>query len=142
MSWYKDGVAFVNTGNTYVVDVSKLGAYQVKIQEAFAGGLTCLNESPIVTISPTASNNLFIFPSPNDGRFTVTFYNSGGAGTSRTVTVYDSKGSKVYNAKFPISGAYTLLSIDLPPALTGIYYVVVGDVNGNKLAEGKVVVGW
>jgi hypothetical protein len=54
--------------------------------------------------------------------------------------VYDSKGSKVYNAKFSISGSYTLLPIDLRPAQGGMYYVVVGDAAGKKLAEGKVLV--
>lgn len=139
-SWYRDAATFVNSGNIYVVDVTKVGAYQVKIQEAWPSGLTCFSESPVVVISATVSNELFIFPSPNDGRFTVSYYNNGGASTGRTVTVYDSKGGKVYNAKFQVAGSYTLLAIDLQPALTGIYYVVVGDARGKKLAEGKVMV--
>ncbi len=141
-SWYRDGTAFANTGNTYVADVTKLGSYQVKIQEMFSSGLICFNESPIVIISATVSTRLFIFPSPNDGRFTVSYYNTGGAGTSRSITIYDSKGAKVYNAKFPVIGPYTLLSIDLRPAQRGVYYVVVGDATGKKLSEGKVMVNW
>ncbi|MFZ1533143.1 MAG: T9SS type A sorting domain-containing protein, partial [Chitinophagaceae bacterium] len=126
----------------YVADVTKLGSYQVKIQESWLSGLTCFSESPIVIISATVSSKLFIFPSPNDGQFTVSYYNNGGAGTTRTVTVYDSKGARVHNAKFPVVGPYTLLSIDLRPAQRGIYYVVVGDATGKKLAEGKVMVNW
>ena len=141
-TWYRDATAFTNTGNTYVADVTKLGSYQVKIQESFLSGLTCFSESPIVIISATVSSKLFIFPSPNDGQFTVSYYNNGGAGTTRTVTVYDSKGARVHNAKFPVVGPYTLLSIDLRPAQRGIYYVVVGDATGKKLAEGKVMVNW
>ena len=141
-SWYRDATAFINAGNNYVADITGLGSYQVRIQESFAGGLTCFNVSPFVIISATISNKLFIFPSPNDGKFTVSYYNNGGTGTSRTVTVHDSKGAKVYNATFPVSGPYTLLSINMTPALSGIYFVVVADANGKKLAEGKVMVNW
>ena len=59
---------------------------------------------------------------------------------TRTVTVYDSKGANVYNEKFPVTGPYTLLSVDIKPAQSGIYYVVIGDATGKKLAEGKVLV--
>ena len=141
-SWFKDAGALTNTGNTYKADISKLGAYQVRIQETFTGGLTCTNQSAIVTISAAISNKVFIFPSPNDGQFTVSYYNNGGTSTTRTVTVFDSKGSKVYNAKFPIIGFYTLMSIDLRPAQRGIYYVVIGDDKGSQLANGKVMVNW
>ena len=139
-SWFKNGTAFSNTGNIYVVNIETTGSYQVRIQEAFSSGLVCSKQSPDVIIEAAASTNLFIFPSPNDGLFTVSYYNNGGSSTSRTVTVYDSKGSKVYNAKFPVTGPYTLLSVDIKPAQTGIYYVVVGDAAGKKLAEGRVLV--
>ena len=141
-SWFKGGITFTNTGNTYKVDISKLGAYQVRIQETFTGGLICSNQSSVVTISTGISNKVFIFPNPNDGQFTVSYYNNGGTSTTRTVTVFDSKGSQVYNAKFPVIGFYTLHSIDLRPAQRGIYYVVVGDDKGSQLANGKVMVNW
>jgi hypothetical protein len=142
-TWFKDAVTFTNAGNTYVADINKLGSYQVKIQESFAGGLTCSNQSPIVVISGTISDKLYIYPSPNDGRYTIAYYNSAGTATSRTVTVYDSKGARVYNAKFPVAAsAFTLMSIDMRPVLSGIYHVVVGDVNGKKLAEGKLMVSF
>jgi hypothetical protein len=83
---------------------------------------------------------LFIFPSPNDGQFTVSYFNNGGASTNRSVIIYDSHGAKIHQQKFSITGPYTLLDIDVRPALTGIYYVVITDANGKKLAEGKVVV--
>ena len=56
----------------------------------------------------------------------------------RTIAIFDSKGSNVYYSQFNITGAYTLIPIDLRTANTGIYYVVVGDANGKKLATGKV----
>jgi|CXWL01.1.fsa_nt_gi hypothetical protein len=142
-AWLYNGAAPTPaiTGNSYVVNVEHIGAYQVLIQETFTSpALVCANQSAIVTINATVSGKLFIFPSPNDGQFTVSYYNNGGTSTSRTVTVYDSKGAKIYNAKFPVTGSYTLLGINIKPALSGIYYVVVADATGKKLAEGKILV--
>jgi hypothetical protein len=56
------------------------------------------------------------------------------------VTVFDSKGSKVYAAKFAVSGLYTLMNVDLGATESGIYYVVVSDASGKRLADGKVMV--
>ncbi len=137
-SWFLNGTGFTNTGNTWLVDVEHVGDYLVRIQETFAGGLVCSNQSSLVQITATKSPRVFIFPSPNDGTFKVAYYNDGGASTKRTIVIFDSKGSKVYDRQFDINGAYTLLAIDLRRANTGIYYVVVGDANGKKLATGKV----
>ncbi len=140
-TWLYNGVAPVPpiTGNTYIANVEHVGTYQVLIQETFSGPtLVCSNQSAIVTITATPSDNLFIFPSPNDGSFKVAYYNNGGASTKRTIVIFDSKGSQVYNRQFNIIGAYTLIPIDLQRENTGIYYVVVGDTNGKKLATGKV----
>ena len=126
------------TGNTFVVNVEKTGNYQVGISESWPGGLVCANASPVVTINAPASSRLFIFPSPNDGRFSVSYYNAGGNNTQRQIMIYDAKGAAVYSRKFSIAGPYTLLNIDLRQANTGIYFVVVGDAQGKKLAEGKV----
>ncbi len=137
-SWLFNGTVFSNTGNSYVVDVEHVGAYQVKIRETWTDGSVCNNQSPVVNIDASVSDKLFIFPSPNDGRFTVAYYNNGGASTQRRIVIVDSKGARVFDRQFPVTGSYTLLHIDLRAANTGIYYVIVGDARGNKLATGKV----
>ena len=137
LSWMFNANLLPVPGNTYVANVENVGNYQVFIQEIWPG-LTCSNQSQIVVIAATPSDRLFIFPSPNDGRFTVAYYNEGGVSTKRTIAIFDSKGSMVYNSQFSISGAYTLIPIDLQTDNTGIYYVVVGDASGKKLATGKV----
>lgn len=139
-TWLLNGNTIPVTGNSLPVNVEKLGDYQVRIQESFTSGLVCSNQSSLVKVEAAISKKLFIFPSPNDGQFTVSYYNSTGTNETRTVTVFDAKGSKVYAAKFTITGPYTLLPIDMRPALTGIYFVVVGDKTGKKLAEGKLLV--
>jgi hypothetical protein len=139
-AWLFNGVVPVPpiTGNTYVVDITKVGTYQVRIDEAWPSGLFCSSLSQVVTINATTSNRLFIFPSPNDGRFTVSYINNGGATTKRAIAIFDSKGALAYNRLFDITGTYTLLPIDMRQASRGIYYVVVGDATGKKLADGKV----
>jgi Metallo-peptidase family M12B Reprolysin-like len=141
MAWLYNGVPPVPPilTNTYVANVEKVGTYHVLIQETFsAPSLVCSNQSAVVTITATASDKLFIFPSPNDGRFTVSYYNNGGASTKRSIVIFDSKGSMVFNSQFNINGPYTLIPIDLRTNNTGIYHVIVGDANGKKLATGKV----
>lgn len=126
-------------GNSYVVNVEQTGTYQVSIQETFTNpSVVCSSLSSIVTINASASSKLFIFPSPNDGRFTISYYNSTSASTKRKIAIFDSKGALVYNREFSIAGPYTLLSINMERASRGIYYVVVGDANGSKLADGRV----
>jgi hypothetical protein len=139
-SWFKDAAPLSNTANTYVVNAEKTGSYQVKIQEVFASGLACANQSAEAKINAASSNKLFIFPSPNDGKFTLSYYNNTGANTSRTITVFDAKGVKVYSSRQTVSGAYTLLNVDIKPVQSGIYFVILGDANGKKIAAGKILV--
>jgi len=138
ISWFKNNVTIPGiTGTSYVVDSVEIGDYSVYIINQTTG---CNNLSNILTIGTTASERLFIFPTPNNGQFTVSYYNSGGGNRKRSVTVYDAHGAKKYSGKFTITGPYQLLNINLRPAAAGIYIVVVGDENGKKLTEGKVMV--
>ncbi len=138
VNWFLNGTPFINPSTTYVVNVETVGTYYTQILEVFPGGLVCTNQSAEVTITATASNKLFIFPSPNDGNFTVSYYNNGGTSTSRRIAIFDSKGGLVYNRIFPVAGSYTLIPVNLQSVSRGIYYVVVGDASGKKLADGKV----
>lgn len=118
----------------------------MNIQEVFApdvnnpNSITCANQSQVVSITAEVSNRLFIFPSPNDGQFTVSYYNGSSGSSQRSVTIFDAHGAKVYHAKFSVSGAYTLLPINIRTASRGIYFVVIGDPSGKRIAKGNVVV--
>jgi hypothetical protein len=139
LTWQFNGTALnPTTPTTYIANVEHVGDYQVSVSEAFTGGLTCSSQSSVVTIEAGISQRLFIFPTPNDGRFTVAYYNNGGTTTKRKIVIFDSKGSMVYAKDFSIAGPYTLMNIDIQSKARGIYYVVVGDANGKKLVEGKV----
>lgn len=141
-TWLYDSNPLTVNGNSYTVNAGQTGIYQVQIVETWTDGNVCTNQSQTVTVKATASDALFIFPNPtqSDGQFTVSYYNSSGVNSFRTITIYDSKGARVYNAKFAISGPYTLLNIDLKSSQTGMYFVVVGDAAGKKIVTGKVIV--
>ena len=140
ISWFKDDTPVNVPGTDLIVDVTGLGNYQVKIEEAWADGNICANESQVVAITPTASTSLFIYPSPNDGRFSVSYYNSAGGNTRQSVTVYDAKGAKVYSKIFTFSGPYQLHDIDIRGKARGVYFIVVGDAYGKKIIDGKVLI--
>jgi hypothetical protein len=137
--WYLNGNLIPGaTGNSIVVNVNQLGNYHVVVTSTSPGGTSCT--SAIQNIKDSVSSKFFIFPSPNDGRYTVSYYNSNGGTTNRTITVFDAKGSKVYHAKISVSGPYTLIDVDMRKAQAGIYIVVLRDLNGNEIARGRVLI--
>src|SRR5690606_1843530 len=93
ITWYMNGNIIPGvTGTTYVVDSVEVGDYRVDIVNQVTG---CNNTSNVLVIGTTASERLFIFPSPNNGQFTVSYYNSAGVSSQRSIVVFDSKGSRV-----------------------------------------------
>lgn len=137
LTWYyNSNLINDQTSNSLLVDVTGLGNYHVQVED----GNGCSNQSSIITIADSASTKLFIYPNPNLGEFTVAYYNPGGINTQRTIIIYDSHGAKVYNGKFTVNAPYQLLHIDMKIPARGIYYVVLGNSAGKKIAEGKLLI--
>jgi hypothetical protein len=139
VTWLQNGTPVSVPVNSLPVDVTDLGNYQVNIEESWTDGNVCASQSQVVAITAAASTRLFMYPSPNNGRFTVSYYNSAGGNTKQSVTVYDAKGAKVYSKIFTFSGPYELHDIDISGEAKGVYFVVIGDANGKKIIDGKVV---
>jgi hypothetical protein len=138
ITWNRNGTVIPGVaGTTYTTGVTGLGDYRVDIVNTTTG---CNNQSNVLRIADSASSRLFIYPSPNDGHFTVAYYNSGGASIQRSITVYDDHGARMYSAGFVVTGPYQLLDINIKPAARGVYILVIGDVSGKKLADGKLIV--
>jgi Peptidase family M1 domain len=137
-NWFYNTAPLSVTANTYPVAINQAGDYYATIKETFPSGLQCSNTSATITITATESDKLFIFPTPNDGTFNVSYYNSSNTNTKRNISIYDTKGAVVYNKEFAISGFYTLLPVNLPAASRGDYFVIIFDGEGKRLAVGKV----
>lgn len=138
ISWFLNG-GLINgaTTTTYTTGVEGIGDYKVSIINPTTG---CNNESQILSITATPSSRLFIFPSPNNGQFKISYYNSAGTASQQTVSIYDANGKLVYNAKMAINGQYTIIPINILGSARGVYIVVVGDANGKRLAKEKVLI--
>jgi hypothetical protein len=140
LTWLKNETPIPVSGNELDVDISGLGSYKVRVTETWPDGNVCVNESNVVNISGAPSTSLYIYPSPNNGRFSVSYYNSGGGTTRQTVIVYDARGARVFQKTFSFSGPYQLHDIDLRGKARGVYFVVIGDAEGRKITDGKVMI--
>jgi hypothetical protein len=137
-SWTRNGVAIPVTTNTTTADLNTLGIYTVV---ATLG--SCTSAPVSITIGDSASTDLYIYPSPNNGRFTVTYYSPGAAASNATeqrIVIYNSLGQRVFNTKFPVSQPYQLHAIDLRRNGAGVYFVNLLEANGNVIGAGKVTV--
>jgi hypothetical protein len=136
--WTWSGGAINVSGNSYLVDVNHLGTYTVV---ATIG--SCVSVPATITILDSASSKLFIYPSPNEGRFTISYYSPGASTTNKTtqnIKIYASDGRIVINKTYEVSQPYQLHAMDLRAFGSGIYYVVLSEANGNKIKTGEVVV--
>ena len=136
--WTRNGIPISVTGNSTTVNVDSLGTYTVV---ATIGSCTSVPAS--INISDSVSSKLWVYPSPNNGRFTVSYYSPGSSSTNKTtqkLTIIGSDGRKVYENSFTVSQPYQLHQIDLRRNTGGVYYVILVDANGNKIKTGEVVI--
>jgi hypothetical protein len=136
--WIRNGSPVSVSGNSKVVGLNELGTYTV-----VATIDSCVSLLASITISDSASNKLFVFPSPNDGIFTVSYYSPGASSTSKTkqsITIYDSYGRRVHNKEYEVTQPYQLHQIDMRHNGAGVYYIVLREANGNKIKTGEVLV--
>ncbi|WP_394349670.1 Ig-like domain-containing protein [Adhaeribacter soli] len=136
-TWLKNGTIVANaTANTLPVSIDELGEYSVK----FTSQESCSATSNKIAIQAAASNDLFLYPNPNKGQFQIRYYSEPGIVSSTAVLIYDSKGARVASANYTVKVAYDRLKVDMRNEGSGIYYVVLQQENGKKLASGRVVV--
>ena len=131
--WTRNGTAVTPTGNTYTVNVDRLGTYTVV---ATIG--SCISVPASITISDSASDKLWIFPSPNNGQFTISYHNPGGAVTTQQVNIYDALGRRVYSNIVTVTQAYQLIKVDMRRNSAGLYRVVMRNTNGKQVKTGTV----
>ena len=136
-SWVRDGVAVPGSNSaTLPVTVNALGSYAVVV----TNGQGCSNTSALMVIGDSASRNLFIWPNPNDGQFTVSYHATSQTNPTHTITVYDSKGSYVFRGTYNIDSPYQRMEVDLRKLSSGVYHIALTDKTGKRLAEGSFVI--
>ena len=138
-AWYLNGVIVPGaTSNSYIVSVNTLGSYRVIVT---SGSGSC--QSELLAVTATPSTKLFVFPSPNDGKFTITYYTAGASAanpTKQSIVIYDSYGRRVLNKEYPVKQEYQLHEINMRGSGSGVYFIVLREANGNKIKTGEVII--
>lgn len=137
--WFLNGTAIPGaTSATYLADIDGLGVYTVDVLDANACGASSGNS---VTITDSLNNNLFIYPNPTTGVFQVRFNDKlNGQSALRFITVYDSKGARVYNRTFTVTVPFGKMEMDLSKQPKGVYFIDLTDASGNRLQSERVIV--
>ncbi|MGB4845922.1 MAG: hypothetical protein WBP16_15760, partial [Ferruginibacter sp.] len=58
----------------------------------------------------------------------------------RTLTVYDAKGDRVLTQRYTIGRPYDRMDVDMRKYGKGLYWVEIGDLNGNRITMCRVVI--
>lgn len=94
------------------------------------------------TLRDSLTSTLFIYPNPNAGLFQVRFDDGVNdiLAKPRVMTIYDSKGARVYTKTYNVTVPYQRMDVDFSQLPKGIYVIELTGTNGRRLATGRVVV--
>ncbi|HRI25253.1 MAG TPA: T9SS type A sorting domain-containing protein, partial [Ferruginibacter sp.] len=136
-TWLRNGIAVAGaTTGTLNVGVDELGDYVLRVTDVNG----CTNNSNLLSIKDSVSSKCFIYPNPTDGKFQVRYYSAANNVLPRTLTVYDAKGDRILTQKYTIGRPYDRMDVDLRKSGKGLYWVEIGDLNGNRLTMCRVVI--
>jgi hypothetical protein len=144
-TWLRNGSVLTNPAvgvvsglgtGTLVVNVDGMGDYQLRVTDVNG----CTNTSNTITIRDSASGKCFIYPNPTSGKFQVRYYSAANNVLPRSLTVYDSKGDRVFTQFYTIGRPYDRMDVDMRAYGKGLYWVEIGDLNGNRLTMCRVVI--
>ncbi|MGG9961411.1 choice-of-anchor J domain-containing protein [Ferruginibacter sp. SUN106] len=137
-TWLRGGVAVPGaTASSYLVTVDGLGDYTLRVTDVNG----CTNLSNQVSITDSVSGRVFIYPNPSNGLFQVRYWSIiNNTNLPRGINVYDARGKRVLTQNYSISSPYGRMDVDLRNQGTGVYWIEVVDVVGNRLAMGRAEV--
>jgi Secretion system C-terminal sorting domain len=136
-TWLRNGTAVPGANaSTHVVDVDNLGIYSLRVTDING----CTSTSNSITIKDSASGRCFIYPNPTSGMFQVRYYSVANNVLPRTLTVYDSKGDRVFTKQYIIGRPYDRMDVDMRAYGKGLYWVEIGDLNGSRITMCRVVI--
>jgi hypothetical protein len=135
--WLLDGTVIPGASGTTLsgIGIDGQGSYQVR----YTSPLGCTSTSAALVVTGAQSDNMWVYPNPNLGQFTVRFYN--GNPENATVNVYNSKGQKVWSRATTTTLPYTNIDVDLgPTAASGMYVVELVNSNGDRVGATQILV--
>jgi uncharacterized repeat protein (TIGR01451 family) len=136
-TWLKNGVTVPGSAKDLTVDVDGIGNYTLRVTDVNG----CTNISNQISITDSLNSKVFVSPNPTSGLFNVRYYSTvNNTGLPRGVNIYDAKGQRIMAKSYSIGTPYAKMEVDLTNHGTGVYTVEVVDVNGNRLAIGRVSV--
>jgi subtilisin-like proprotein convertase family protein len=137
-TWLKNGAQVSGaTGSSLLVNVDGLGDYTLRVTDVNG----CVNTSNLVSLKDSSSGKVFIYPNPNGGQFQVRYYSIiNNTNLPRGINVYDARGKRVLTQQYTITAPYSRMDVNLSNYSTGVYWIEVVDVNGNRLAMGRAEV--
>jgi hypothetical protein len=135
--WLKDGGTVTGaTGSTHIVTHSQLGSYSVNVTD----DLGCTATSNVVVIGDSVQHFAFISPNPSRGQFTVKTTVTPGNTLPRIVSIYDSKGSRVFQQVYTVSSSQTEIEVNVESLNSGVYMLDLSDASGKRLQTGQVLI--
>jgi hypothetical protein len=138
-AWFLNGTAIPGaSGNVLAgLTVSDAGTYRV----VYTSPAGCTVTSADIVITAQQSGNLYVYPVPNNGQFTVRFYNQ--ANEQVTIRVIDSKGALVYQRKVQTTLPYTTINVNLADGrilTSGVYVVEMRGADGRLVGARRIIV--
>ena len=87
----------------------------------------------------SATAKMFVYPSPNRGKFNVVYY-APAPDTKYTLSIFDAKGARTYGRAYSLSTAYQQMNVDMRQNGKDVYRVVLSDKTGKTAAVGSVII--
>jgi Ig-like domain CHU_C associated len=114
------------------------GAYTVTVTDV---ATSCIGVSNAITVSDIVGSNaqLFASPNPTTGIVRLSYYSTTTAPQTRTVTVLDNKGNRLFNKNLTFTGRYGTATVDLTNYAKGTYFIILRDDAGTKLTTQKII---
>ncbi len=136
-NWYNNGTLLTGQNSSTInVTSASLGNYSVSVVDLNG----CVNSSENINVRDTILTYTFIFPNPNNGKFKVRFEGVPYNALPRFITIYDTKGARVYKQSFILTASYQIMDVDASHLSSGVYALALTDANGEILETGKVVI--
>jgi hypothetical protein len=135
-TWYRDNTLLRTTTASLLsnLDIDSLGTYKV----VYTDNNGCSATSNSVSLVADPNYQFYVYPTPNNGQFTVRFY-SQVLGVRRVLRIMDSKGAMVFRQEFTMNSPYQQMVVNLTRNSAGIYYVELHDGNGKVIARGSTM---